>query len=426
MLSPFVRIALAFACLPTVILSSTEHVFAERKAFVVGISNYNKYADMMPLTNSAYSAEVVAKKLTDYGYRVTWLKTETQTKLKNFNKEWNSFVNSLKTTDEVVIYFSTHGLSIDGTNYLVPIDVDVNSVNSKKANLPELLIPLPKLVKDIDKISIAASVWILDACRNNPLAVGRRINLKQTVPTGHLFLYAAGDDKEALDSTPTDPKGKKLPSLYTRILLSAVEQFPKIDIGNVLPEVHAVVAKLAKPHSQNPYAINSLAVNWCFASCEKTQLQKLRYETLASVNAGPSATTLLAQKSFLSPQVTQNAIYLGKKSRLQDCEARANDTHPFGCAVLRDVSTGNASRHINKRLVVQIDTNVRLHAPIVTSKTDSRWSCPVRTLAQGDEIELNGLLELTYARDTFYWGTVGGNLNQCKPKEKLESNSSTL
>jgi hypothetical protein len=52
---------------------------------------------------------------------------------------------------------------------------------------------------------------------------------------------------------------------------------------------------------------------------------------------------------------------------------------------------------------------------VIDGKT-SKWSCPVRTLAQGEDIELNGVLELTYAGDTFYWGTVGGNLSDCKQK----------
>lgn len=407
------RVGLIFSCVASFLLLFEQAALAEKKAFVVGINNYK---GLVPLNNSAFSAEAITRKLIAYGYKVTWLKTEKQTELKNFYVEWAAFLSTLRTSDEVVFYFSGHGLSVDGTNYLVPVDADFDAVNAAGANLPKLLLPLPRLIQDVQKKNIGATVWILDACRNNPLRIGHRINLAQKVPTGHLFMYAAGDDQEALDFIPADPKGKILPSLYTRVLLNAIEQFPKIDIGNVLPEINAMVADLARPHPQNPYAINSLAVNWCFASCEANQLQKLKYETADSVNAARTSNQLLAQKSFLSRQVTQNAIYLGKKSRLQDCDARGNDTHPFGCLVLRDVSSGNAKKYLNKRITAQTDTNIRLHAPLVIDKKTSRWSCPVRTLAQGEDIELNGVLELTYAGDTFYWGTVGGDLSSCKQK----------
>jgi hypothetical protein len=88
-----IRIGFRFVCIVSFLLLFGQAALAEKKAFVVGINNY---ASLVPLNNSAFSAESIAKKLVAYGYKVTWLKTEKQTKLANFYTErapvWMPFI----------------------------------------------------------------------------------------------------------------------------------------------------------------------------------------------------------------------------------------------------------------------------------------------------------------------------------------------
>jgi len=103
--------------------------------------------------------------------------------------------------------------------------------------------------------------------------------------------------------------------------------------------------------------------------------------------------------------MSQNAVFLGKRSRLADCETKGDDTHPFGCPILMDLVSGNTDQYLNKSITATIDVHIRKYAPIVT-RQKSKWSCSVRTLEKGEKIELNGILQLVYAGDTFYWGTL--------------------
>jgi hypothetical protein len=127
-------------------------------------------------------------------------------------------------------------------------------------------------------------------------------------------------------------------------------------------------------------------------------------------------TALLAEKSLLKPQILQNAVFLGKNSRAIDCDSKSNDTHPFGCDLLKDLAAEKGNQYLSQTVTATTDVNIRMHAPIVVGQ-QSTWACTVRTLSQGDKIELNGILRLQYAGDTFYWGTVGGDLQQCNPTQ---------
>jgi len=401
-------------CTCGAIVCSTRVASAENKAFVVGL-NYKANANKeLWLNNSAYSAEQMATTLTNYGYKTTWLKDETRATLAKFDVEWRNFLKSVDPADQVVIYFSGHGLSTDDGNYLVPLDVNVNEIEAVNASFDDLLIPLSKLVADMSKKSPAAVVWVIDACRNNNIPVGRHLQNAE-VPPGHLALYAAGYNETALDGLPTDDPKRKVSSLYTRTLLQGAVQFPKKNINDVFTAVKARVSKLALSvdnHKQNPVPINNLDVVWCFTRCENAELIELAYTTANSYDFARSAAALVAEKSLLKPQIAQNVVYLGKKSRVADCESKPDDTHPFGCSLLTDLVGGKYDNYLSKSVLATTDINVRSNAPIVI-RDKSYKGCPVHVLKQGDQIELNGILKLVYAGDTFYWGTVGGNLQAC-------------
>lgn len=63
-----------------------------------------------------------------------------------------------------LVYYSGHGLQVDGVNYCVPIDTDAAA-----ANPVDQLIPLENLILSMGD-TVKTRLIILDACRNNPFA----------------------------------------------------------------------------------------------------------------------------------------------------------------------------------------------------------------------------------------------------------------
>jgi hypothetical protein len=56
-----------------------------------------------------------------------------------------------------------------------------------------------------------------------------------------------------------------------------------------------------------------------------------------------------------------------------------------------------------------------MNAPIKIGNERSN-TCAVSMLKKGEQIEMKGILNLVYPGDTFYWGTVEGDLQKCLPQ----------
>ena len=159
-------ILLFLAVVLSVFAAYVRPAFAEYKAFVVGL-DYLANNQVPHLKNSAYSAQQMARTLTNYGYKTT-LVPENQAALNKLSKAWKDFVKTVNSVDQAVVYFSGHGLSSNNNNYFVPLDVNPDALQAVNASLDDLLIPLQRLVADINKQSPKAVVWIIDACRDDP------------------------------------------------------------------------------------------------------------------------------------------------------------------------------------------------------------------------------------------------------------------
>src|SRR5581483_2967939 len=73
-------------------------------------------------------------------------------------------VEEAEKADWAVVYFAGHGVELDGSNYLVPIDVKYEN----DADIPKESIALDQVINAVAKASKLRLV-ILDACRDNPL-----------------------------------------------------------------------------------------------------------------------------------------------------------------------------------------------------------------------------------------------------------------
>ena len=218
---------------------------AQRLALVIGNDNY-QHADV--LRNARSDARAVAASLQSLGFIVTLKEDVTQQQMK---VALRTFKAQISGGDEVVFYFSGHGVQFGGANYLIPVDL----LPQNEEEVADDAIGLQRVLDDMNDQKARFSLAIIDACRENPFkSAGRSIGKKGLVmqaATGQMVMYSAGNGQEALDHVgdhDTDPNG-----LFTRILIREIKK-PGVTANQLLKNVSYQVVQVAKTvdHEQVP------------------------------------------------------------------------------------------------------------------------------------------------------------------------------
>jgi hypothetical protein len=154
--------------------------------------------------------------------------------------------------DEVVFYFSGHGVQFEGTNYLIPTDIVAESAQQ----VVDDAVPLQRVLDDLHEQKARFSLAIVDACRDNPFkgqgrAIGGRGLAPVTAANGQMVLYSAGAGQEALDRL--GPNDKNPNGVFTRVLIKHMTQ-PGVSADRMLKSVAYEVVDLANSvhHEQVP------------------------------------------------------------------------------------------------------------------------------------------------------------------------------
>lgn len=175
-------------------------------ALVIGNSDYKQF----PLKNTTADAKAIANKFRSLGFNVTELHNLSR---KQFKEESIAFAELARDSDVTLFYYAGHGIQVNGTNYLMPIDTDfggtIESAINDGINLNALL-----------KFNIpgATRIVFLDACRSNPIKSARSKDgyeglAPMNVAPGTLISFATRGGGVALEGPP----GTHSP--YTRALI---------------------------------------------------------------------------------------------------------------------------------------------------------------------------------------------------------------
>jgi uncharacterized caspase-like protein len=212
---------------------------AERRvALIVGNVAY-RHTSTLP--NAPIDASAMAALLRSVGFDVT---EGVDLKREEMMARLSEFATKTQGADVALLYYSGHGIAVDGKNYLVPVDTELNS---------ELDVKLGAAIDvdvAVDQIMADARVKLvfLDACRDDPFtnklrAVARTRSvtilsgLAEMRPNeGTLIAFAAGPGQTALDGKP----GENSP--FTRALLTNIAE-PGVEIRQALTKVRAQVSK---------------------------------------------------------------------------------------------------------------------------------------------------------------------------------------
>jgi uncharacterized caspase-like protein len=218
------------------ILASSNVAKADRRvAFVVG---NGAYENVTPLPNPPIDAKAIAGLLREVGFDVVEGTNLTRDKM---TEKLLDFGKKAEGADLALFFYAGHGIAINGTNYLLPVDADIKSeMDVKLGSAISLDITLDQTMNDA-KVKLV----FLDACRDNPFAATLRSSkstrakveiglAEMKTGEGTLIAFATGPGKTALDGQ------EGAPSPFTRALLANIAK-PGVDIQEAMTKVRAQV-----------------------------------------------------------------------------------------------------------------------------------------------------------------------------------------
>jgi formylglycine-generating enzyme required for sulfatase activity len=223
-------------------------------ALVIGNAAYK---NVTPLTNTINDAVVMADALKSLGFELIGGKAQTNLDKNALENVIRKFGETIRGKRVAFLYYSGHGVQVDGRNYLIPTSANIIARTDVKYEL----VNVDNVLEDMNASGTKVNIIVLDACRNNPF--GER-GLRGTAsglasmdaPSGTLVAYATGPGKTAADGT-----GKNSP--YTEALARIIAQ-PGLDIEDVFREVGKDV-QLKTGGAQVPWKMDSLTEKFYFA-----------------------------------------------------------------------------------------------------------------------------------------------------------------
>ncbi|MEW6264938.1 MAG: caspase family protein [Thermodesulfobacteriota bacterium] len=223
-------------------------VSAERRvALVIGNAAYKE----SPLQNPVNDAEDMARSLNRYGFRVIKLLNATREGMKAAVRE---FGDQIKQGGVGLFFYAGHGLQVDGENYLVPVNANVQ----RKFEVGDECLKVSSILGAMEEAGNRLNIIILDACRDNPFrgfrGPGRGL-AEMTAPRGSLLAYAT-----APGSVARDGDGRN--GLYTAMLLRFMPT-SGLTIEGLLKKVRVAVMEASR-NQQVPWDASSLTGEFYF------------------------------------------------------------------------------------------------------------------------------------------------------------------
>jgi uncharacterized caspase-like protein len=214
----------------------------ERTALVIGNQRYE--SSVGPLRNPVNDAKAVAKTLRGLGFCVIERYNLDRDQLLRALAE---FRGTLHGAQVGLFYYAGHGLSIAGSNYLIPLKSGFSPVGADGVTLrleaETRLFNAEQAVADMATAGAKCNIVILDACRTTRLPAGGRTRdafargglAEMTPPAGSLIAFATDSGRTAYD-------GDTANGLYTEELLKYLAS-PGLTIEQVFKRTRAGVLK---------------------------------------------------------------------------------------------------------------------------------------------------------------------------------------
>ncbi len=220
-------------------------------ALVIGVA---EYPDGNDLKNPVNDATDLAAKLRSYGFEVIMV---TNCRAVDMTKGLKAFGALLQSHDIGLFFFAGHGMQIEGQNYLLGIDTDMDTETDAKHSS----LALDKVVDVMARSKASTKIIILDACRNNPWerrwhrGQGTRGLASVYAPKGTIIGFATSPGEVAYDGVGRN-------GTYTAALLQHIDT-PDCSIETMFKRVRNTVAA-ASGNRQTSWEHTSLSGEFYF------------------------------------------------------------------------------------------------------------------------------------------------------------------
>ena len=223
---------------------------AKRVALVIGNSAYQNVA-LLP--NPVNDGAVIAATLKNAGFDV--VDSRHDLPANEMRRALRDFADRARDADIAVVYYAGHGMEVDGTNYLIPVDAKLE----RDTDVYDEALSLDRVLVSIEPAKQLRLV-ILDACRDNPFAksmkrtvasraIGRGLAQVEPASPNTLIAYSAKAGSTAMD-------GDSKNSPFT-IALSKHLTTPGLDVRRAFGFVRDDVLKTTS-NRQEPFVYGSL------------------------------------------------------------------------------------------------------------------------------------------------------------------------
>ncbi len=214
---------------------------SKRVALVIGNYGYEKIGS---LNSPGLDATAVAKAMRALGYEVT---LKLNAKLKDMTNLVADFARTSSISNTSLFYYSGHGIQLEGKNYLIPVDAELED----PGEIPALTLPVEKIFNS-GGTEDAVALFAFDACRNNPFLSairqskeGKKLNLQEGLapiqPNDYFLIgFATAANKTARDG----PEHQLSP--YAKSLVSFLSQKER-SIQDIFASTVSSVCDLTSP-----------------------------------------------------------------------------------------------------------------------------------------------------------------------------------
>lgn len=218
-----------------------------RLAFVVG---NDAYRNISPLQKAVNDARSVSRGLQQLGFRVTLAENVGW---RDYVERFAAFEATIQPGDTAFLFYSGHGVEIDGANYLIPVDAP-KVAPEQQSLLKDVSISTDGLIQRLKGRGTRTQIVVLDACRENPFrqSNGRSVGGARglggaRLPGGVFMIYSAGVGETALDRLSDNDSNPN--SVFTRSFLPLLED-PENSLVAVAKQTRAKVKTLASSIGQ--------------------------------------------------------------------------------------------------------------------------------------------------------------------------------
>jgi uncharacterized caspase-like protein len=232
------------------VLVSGPALAEKRVALVLGNSAYQNVA---PLTNPVNDSSKMAATLKQAGFDV--VDSRRDLPAAETRRALRDFADAARDADIAVVYYAGHGIEVDGSNYLIPVDAKLErdtDIYDEAFSLDRILVAIEPAKK--------LRLVILDACRDNPFskkmkrsvatrAVGQGLAKVEPTSPNVLIAYSA-----KAGSTAADGDGNNSP--FTTALANHLTT-PGLDVRRAFGFVRDEVLKTTG-NRQEPFVYGSL------------------------------------------------------------------------------------------------------------------------------------------------------------------------